>query len=293
MILMYAPPAASSARGRRAGAAFLRSLTESAAIVAFPVALRSQAHGATTSSQASARIAAHGSRPPSPLPQSGAAVPERVGVNGVDTAPIATARAFAPFDVGQERAPMRSGTAVTCRWFVIETRKGIYRATPLTGAGEAGPKTSGRIGCPDNRGASPSSRSHLCSLTGGRMTADPLMQTPYTPYPAPGLMPGLNDEDAEMQMESRTVELTQQAVTIKRAVIQIANRDNFTDDDERQVLQWLTEHISELSDKAEEELLVTALARRGRHSDRVKRLARQILTDDDQDDYDHRQGMRR
>lgn len=84
-----------------------------------------------------------------------------------------------------------------------------------------------------------------------------------------------------MQMTSRAQELAEQAQTIKRRIARLASRDGEWDDDEIQLVQLANDLAINCQEKSEDELFAITMIRRGRESDRVHRLGRQILSCDD------------
>lgn len=121
--------------------------------------------------------------------------------------------------------------------------------------------------------------------------------TTVSPFPLPGLIAvidptgthdlrviSLPERCPAMGMkESRAHELAMDAGAIRKLVIRLATtaRDAQIDDEEWEVLRRLSDHEDGLTEKAEDELLAVGLFRRGRHSDHVQRLARQVLPEPD------------
>lgn len=97
---------------------------------------------------------------------------------------------------------------------------------------------------------------------------DPRTSLPVGEYPAMSMK------------ESRAHELALSAQEIRRAVMRVFVRDGVVDEEELAILQDLTTHEDGLTEKAEDELLAVGLFRRGRRSDHVQRLGRQIPPDD-------------
>ncbi len=79
-------------------------------------------------------------------------------------------------------------------------------------------------------------------------------------------------------VETRAQELADSARVLKRSLIRIVSRDGEIDEEELQVLQAFNEHQHDLEEKAEDEAFGIAMLRRGRESDRVIRLGRQMFT---------------
>lgn len=83
-----------------------------------------------------------------------------------------------------------------------------------------------------------------------------------------------------MQMESRAQELADATRALKRGIIRIVSRDGVIDDEEMEVLQGFNGLEHDLEEKAEDEAFAIAMIRRGRESDRVVRLGRQMFNPD-------------
>lgn len=115
------------------------------------------------------------------------------------------------------------------------------------------------------------------------LAAPPLGTFPtITLNPRPGSMPGINDRTRPvMQAESRAQELANNTQGMKRLLIRIVSRDGVIDDEEMLLLQQFNDHKEELEEKAEDEAFGFAMIRRGRDSDRVIRLGRQMFGDGD------------
>lgn len=82
-------------------------------------------------------------------------------------------------------------------------------------------------------------------------------------------------------VESRAQELADQARALKKRVIRVVSRDGVIDDEELEVLQALNELEHSYQEKAEDEAFGVAMMRRGRNSDRVVRLGRQMFGSSD------------
>jgi hypothetical protein len=113
-------------------------------------------------------------------------------------------------------------------------------------------------------------------------------------FPLPGLIAVINPTDprpglpkrvipAMSMKESRAAELAIDVGSIRKLVIRIvtAPRTADIDAEEWEALQRLGDLETDLTEKAEDELLAIGLFRRSRRSDHVQRLARQILPDPD------------
>jgi hypothetical protein len=93
------------------------------------------------------------------------------------------------------------------------------------------------------------------------------------------MMPGINDGTRDMAMvETRAHEIADGARTMKRSLIRLVSRDGEIDEEEMALVRAFDEHQHELEEKAEDEVFGIAMFRRGRGSDRVVRLGRQLFT---------------